>query len=253
MNTIQTRCANGGLAIGTMASELYSPNLPRLFHAAGFHFCIIDCEHGPYDLPMLSSMIASSRELDIDILIRPPGLCRETILKTLDMGATGVVLPMISSPKMLREAVEMVKYAPLGQRGVSITRAHSNYRIPDLRAYHAFTNEQTLVFAQIETEEGLSNCEVIAAVPGLNGLFLGPGDLSVDLGIPGENQQPIIDKAILSITTAARATGILSGVIAGDFDLLKRCRDQGMQVFSCNSELGMILRAAAEAIPKLIG
>jgi 2-dehydro-3-deoxyglucarate aldolase/4-hydroxy-2-oxoheptanedioate aldolase len=220
---------------------------------AGFDFCIIDCEHGPYDFSMVAAMIAASRELEIDVLVRSPGVSREFALKVLDMGAVGLVIPMVSNAGTIREAVRLAKYEPIGRRGLSITRAHSNYRIPDLPAYMDSTNANVMLFAQIETAEGLEKVGEIAAVEGLDGLLLGPGDLSVDLGVAGNNRHPKIVEAVNTIAAAAKSAGVLSGAISGDFELLFHGIEQGMQVISWNSELGMILRCAQGALSDLRG
>jgi 4-hydroxy-2-oxoheptanedioate aldolase len=247
MDAIINQQSQGNPILGAMVSELYSPNIPQLYQAAGLDFCIIDCEHGPFDLTMLAAMIAAGRDIAIDVLVRVPDLSRSFSLKMLDMGAAGLVFPMMSTPDMVERAVALTKYAPSGNRGLSITRAHSRYRIANLLEYHRETNSRTLLFAQIETKEGLENCAEMAAVPGLNGLLLGPGDLSMDLGITGQNDHPLIDGAAASVATACRDQGILAGVITGNFPLIARCREHGMQMVSWNSEVGMILRAAKQA------
>jgi 4-hydroxy-2-oxoheptanedioate aldolase len=252
MSVILQKFSGNEITIGSMVSELYSPNIPQLYQAAGFDFCIIDCEHGPFDLTMLAAMIAAGHGLAIDVLVRVPDLSRSFSLKVLDMGARGLVFPMMSNPDMVREAVSLAKYPPIGDRGLSITRAHSCYCIADLPEYHRKTNAGTLVFAQIESSEGLINCAEMATVEGLTGLLLGPGDLSMDLGIPGQNDHPKITSAAERIASACRQQKILAGVITGNFPLIEKCLTEGMQMVSWNSEAGMVLHAAKFARKKIL-
>jgi len=248
---LKKKLVAGGLAIGTMLSELQTPNVIRMLAAGGFEFVIVDCEHGPFDYTAVAQLIAVGRGEGLAVLVRVPGVDREYILKYMDMGAAGIVVPMVSHPDTIAQAVRHAKYAPLGRRGVSTQRAHANYRVDNLPAYLQEANDATVVFAQIETAEGLENAGAIAATPGTDGLLLGPNDLLLELGAPGRFDDPRLAAAVARIAEAARKAGRCSGVITARQELIASGVRAGMRVLSWNSETGMLLQAARDGSARL--
>src|SRR5690625_6386781 len=105
------------------------------------------------------------------------------------MGAADLVVPMFSTAERAEQVIHLAKYAPLGSRGVSVTRAHSGYHVDDLNQYLEEANRYTKIFVQLETVEAFENVREIAAVEGLTGLFVGPNDLLQDLGGPGKDRK----------------------------------------------------------------
>lgn len=229
---------------GTMISEIATPNIARILRACGFEFIIIDCEHGYFDLSQVAAIVGISNGIGLSVIIRLPDSRRELITKFMDMGADGLLLPMTSSAADIRPVVRYAKYAPLGERGISTQRAHTNYSPPPLASYMASANRNTVIFAQIETRQGVRNASEILGTDGVDGVFVGPNDLAGDCGVPGEIDAPIVGQCIASVVKSAKQTGKYSGIITGDIELIKTWRAQGMSVFSCNSEIGMLMNAA---------
>ncbi|WP_127588264.1 HpcH/HpaI aldolase family protein [Paenibacillus koleovorans] len=253
MGPLKTKLSMRHEAIGTMLSELQTPNIARMLAASGFDFMIVDCEHGPFAYEAVSNLIAAARGGGISVLVRIPGVMRECILKYMDMGADGLVVPMVSGADTIAQAVSYAKYAPAGSRGVSTQRAHAGYSVDDLRVYMEAANAETVVFAQIETVEGLANAEDIAGTDGVDGLLLGPNDLLQELGVPGCYNDPRLAAAVGRVAEAAAAAGRCSGVITARADLIRLGREAGMRVISWNSEVGMLMQAAREGVARLRG
>ena len=234
---------NNGVLIGTMLSEVANPNMLRVFRAAGFAFVIVDCEHGYFSLPQVAGLAAVANGMSFPLIVRIPGVERECILKYLDSGVDGILIPMMDTAETMRSAVAFAKYQPLGKRGISVTRAHSEYTPGPLAGYLERSNRRTMVFAQIETAEGVANAGEIAGVDGLDGLFIGPNDLAADLGSLGRFDTDEVVMAMNRVIAACRAAGKPTGCISSDTGFLRRCMDMGMTLVSCNSEVGMVLKA----------
>lgn len=238
-------------AMGTILSELYSPNIPVLFKTCGFDYFIVDCEHGYFDYGAVAALAAVSRQAGIRMIVRLPGISREYILKYMDMGAAGLLVPMVSHADEIRQVVEYAMYEPLGKRGISTKRAHNDYLCNDLTAYMEKANKETVILAQIETRDGLQNIRSIAETKGLSGLIAGPNDLSSDLGIPMQYGNPLFIQAIETINQHAANAHKIAGIITSDIPLLRHCKELGMQMLCWGSELGMIMKGSEAGLKEL--
>ena len=122
----------------------------------------------------------------IKVIVRVPSVQREFITKVMDIGVDGLLLPQIDNVKQAEDAVKFAKYAPLGERGISTTRAHTGYHVDSLTDYMRSANEKTVLLAQIESREAVKNSLDIAKVEGIDGLIIGPNDMAGESGIPGQ-------------------------------------------------------------------
>jgi 2-keto-3-deoxy-L-rhamnonate aldolase RhmA len=244
MGNLKKRVAAGENALGTMIVEFENPNIVRILHTCGFDYLIIDCEHGGFSYTTVSNMIAAAKGLDIDVIVRIPTIARECILKFMDMGADGLLIPMVSSAEDIRKVIEYSKYKPLGNRGVSVTRAHSGYHIENMKDYMQQANDETMILAQIETVQGLDNLDEILDQAGLDGVIIGPNDLSQDMNIVNQYTHPLMEAAIQKTIENARLKGRCSGIISSNIELLQHASSQGMQVLSWNSEVGMMMKGS---------
>lgn len=240
MNRMVSLALNERSILGSFLSEMAVPNILRIYHTCSLDFVIVDCEHGPFDFSQVAALSAVGNGIGLPILVRVPYVSRESIQKYLDAGADGLVIPMMENPETAQEAIQYAKYAPLGRRGASTMRPHSEYNPGKLFDYMKNANQRTMVFAQIETKKGVSNAGRIADTQGLDGLFIGPNDLSVDFGTPGEFGSPDMENSARAVIHACQKARKPSGVISSDMAYLKWCRSEGMRIFSCNSEVGLL-------------
>lgn len=245
---LKNRIEAGEIVLGTMISEFGCPNLLRIMQAGGYEFVIIDCEHGPFDYVQLSEMTALGNSIRLPVLVRAPGIDRGFITKVLDMGADGFLIPMVNTPEEAEKLVEYAKYAPLGKRGISTTRAHTGYRPPYMKDYMESANRRTILFAQIETGKAVANAEKIASVQGIDALIVGPSDLSSDLGAAGELSNPELLNCAEKVVKAAFSCGKRCGTVSSNMEYLRICREMGMNIFDVGSELGMLLKGASENV-----
>ncbi len=251
MKTMKQRMRDGEQVLGTMISEVACPNLARIFKTAGFDYLIVDCEHGYFDYSQLAAMVSVANGVDITVIVRIPTIDRGVITKVLDMGADGLLVPMVNTAAEAMQIVDYAKYPQLGHRGASTQRAHTNYDPPRLEEYFKTANERTIILAQIETRESLDNMEQIAAVEGIDAIVIGPNDLSIDLGVPGDFSAPSMEKAVQAVAEAAGRLGKASGIITSNTAVIQKCRDTGMNVISCDSEVGMLLKMARSVVKTL--
>lgn len=226
--------------VGIMLSEINFPNFPVMLRNAGYDFFIIDCEHGPFDFREVAGMVAMARQCGVEVIVRVPGVERAAITKYMDLGADGLLIPMVRDAADARRVVEFAKYAPIGRRGVSISRAHSDYAPGDMLAYMEKANARTRLYVQIELCSALEDIESIAAVPGLSALMVGPSDLSMDLGVFPSQTAPILLDAVTRVAASAAAHGLDSGVITTNSDLIAASCRVGMTEICCGSELRLL-------------
>ncbi len=244
MNLLKERLNKNEFVLGTMISEISSPNIPRMLQSGGFEFAILDCEHGCFDYSQASGIIGIAAGIHMPIIVRLPEIRREVITKYMDMGATGLMAPMTGCREDMEAIVRFSKYHPLGKRGISTQRAHTSYNPPPLSSYMKKANDETIIIAQLETKEGIANAEDILSVEGVDCALIGPNDLSCDLGRPGDITASEVQYCIRMAIAAAKKLNKPCGIISGSMPLLKNCREMGMTVFSCSSEIGLIISGA---------
>lgn len=244
MKNLKQKLADRDCVLGTMISELATPNIVRILKQAGFEYAIIDCEHGYFDLSQVACLISVGSGWGLPIVVRVPSTEREYITKIMDMGAAGILVPMVNSASEARRAVVYAKYSPLGKRGISTQRAHTNYSPPPLIEYLKRSNEQTVIMVQIETREALGHIREITEMEGVDAVMVGPNDLSIDLGLPGQMESREVLDAVKQVSLEALRAGKSSGILTSKKSLLKFCIDKGMNIFSCDSEVGMLMKAA---------
>jgi 2-keto-3-deoxy-L-rhamnonate aldolase RhmA len=251
MSTIKQRLQDGDVVIGTFVSEVRSPNVAHLLAQAGFDFFVIDNEHGSYSAETVSDMIAASRGAGIEALVRICEIRREAILKPLDAGAAGLLVPQVDTAAQAAEFVRHAKYPPQGQRGAALRRPHSRYGRMEAAAYLQTANRDTFLAVQAETREAIANADAIAAVAGIDAVFAGPFDLSIDLGIPGQIEHPEEAAAIDAMVAACRRHGKAAGTLMFDPGSLGAWIAKGMQFVAYSSDVNMLADAAAEAVAQL--
>lgn len=253
MASIKQRLKQGELVVGTFISEVRNPNVAYLLAQAGFDFFVLDNEHGSYNVETVSDMVAAARGSGVEVIVRIPEIRRETILKPLDSGAAGLLVPQVNTPEQAREIVCHAKYPPFGNRGAALRRPHSLYGRPNAGEYLAKANEETFLAVQAESREAIVNIDRIAAVEGIDCIFCGPFDLSVSLGIPGQLSHPEEVEAIETMVAACRKAGKIAGILLVDTATLKPWIAKGVRFACYSSDVNMLADAAVKAIQELKG
>jgi 2-keto-3-deoxy-L-rhamnonate aldolase RhmA len=187
---IRRRLYAGERVCGTMAFEFFTPGLIPLLHGAGCDWVILDTEHSGVGIETIKHQIAYARGLDIAVWVRVPEIRYAAIAPMLDAGAQGIMVPMLETVAQAQELVAAARYRPEGARGCAFGVAHDGYRIGDAAAVIREANERIVLIGLIESRNGIENCEAIMATPGLDVGWLGHFDLSNDMGITGQFEDP---------------------------------------------------------------
>jgi len=210
-NNIRVKIANGETPIGCCLN-INSPDLVEIAGAIGFDWVFIDCEHGSMSESDVVQMVRAAEAFGMTPVVRVPTNSASVILRFLDLGAMGIVVPHVDNAADAKKAADAAKYPPLGQRGSNYgTGRNNNYGIGVAagREYYEESNRETILFALIESKEGVENIEDILAVPGVDASWLGPADLSLSMGMP---EQSVIDDALDRVVEATIQAGKLSAV-----------------------------------------
>jgi 4-hydroxy-2-oxoheptanedioate aldolase len=249
-NPLRELFRNGGYAVNAwlhLSSTLSAEALSQV----GFDSITIDLQHGPLSISDTLVLLQAMTAGDSVPLVRVPWNEPGIIMRTLDAGSYGVICPMISSRAEAEAFAAACRYPPLGWRSHGPTRA-SLYAGD---GYSENANETILAFAMIETLGGLEHLEAILDVPGLDGVYVGPGDLSLALGgRPGADfDDGPVPEALERIAKAARERGKVAGIHNGSAAYARRMIDLGYQFVTVQSDLGFVTRAARETLAAVRG
>jgi 2-dehydro-3-deoxyglucarate aldolase/4-hydroxy-2-oxoheptanedioate aldolase len=215
-NPVKTTLAAGERAFGAMVFEFFTPGTPQLCRNAGAEFVLFDMEHTGLGFETLKTQCALCRGLEIVPMARVPRGEYHFVARALDVGASGVMVPMVANAVEAAHIVSCARYPLEGRRGAAFGFAHDDYGGGNVRDKIAELHARTLLIAQIETVDGLHHVEAIAAVPGIDVLWLGHFDLTNSMGIPGEFDHPEYLAAVARIVGACRQHGKTAAFLATD-------------------------------------
>lgn len=216
-NTLKEKLSQGKHPLGTFV-DTGSPAVVECLGCAGLDFVILDNEHSPAEAETTAAMVRAAELRGMTPLARVREISRPAILKLLDVGVQGLIIPDVRSTDDIRRILLYAKYAPVGQRGFCPTRkdgwgADGLGTVLDTMAHF---NAETLVIPQCETAEALTDIESIVAMEGVDGIFIGPFDLSISMGMPGDFDDPQFKAALERILTACHAAGKPCLIFTGD-------------------------------------
>jgi len=224
-----------------MWSSLSSHIVAEILAHAGFDWVLLDTEHSPNELPMVQSQLHAMTGGTATPVVRPAWNDMVLVKRFLDIGAQTLLLPYVQTVEEASNAVRYSRYPPQGVRGVAgSTRAAGYGRIKD---YLNRAHEELCVLVQAETLLALKNLEGIAAVEGVDGIFIGPNDLAADLGHLGNWQHPDVWKAMEDAAKRIRKAGKAPGILVGEADG-KRCLDAGFLFVAVGADTGMLVRGS---------
>ncbi len=239
--SVRQRALSGETVLGAMIFEFFVPGMPQMLRNAGAEYAIYDMEHGGLGLETLKMLAAASRGTGVVPMVRVPRGEYHFIARALDVGAQGVMIPMVESAEQARGIASSARYPGQGRRGAAFGFAHDNYEPGDPQSKMKEADLRNLVIAQIETEKGLEAVEEIAAVEGIDCLWLGHFDLSNFLGIPGQFDSPVFTGAVERIVAAGRKHGKALGYMAADADLARQYRKLGFNMIASGTDQGLLM------------
>jgi 4-hydroxy-2-oxoheptanedioate aldolase len=226
-------------------SHLCSPISTEILGHCGFDWMVLDMEHSPNELPEVLSQLQALGNSPTMPVVRPPWNDMVTFKRLLDIGVQTLIVPYIQNADEARQAVAYTRYPPHGVRGYAGAPRASGYgRIPD---YSKRCTDEICLLLQIETLEGLKHLEAIAQIEGVDGVFIGPGDLSADMGQLGNPKHPEVVAAVEDAFKRIRACGKAPGVLTGDESLARHFIDIGGLFVAVGADQNL-LRDSATAL-----
>jgi 4-hydroxy-2-oxoheptanedioate aldolase len=215
---------------------------------AGFDWLLLDMEHSPNDLESMVAQLQAAAAYPGTPVVRVPWNDKVTIKRVLDIGAQSLLIPYVQSAEEARAAVAATRYPPAGIRGVGgMTRATRFGRVKD---YARRAHDELCVLLQVETEEALGQIEAIAAVDGVDGIFIGPADLHASMGYVGEVANPRVFPLIEDALRRIRRTGKAPGILTTDEQLVRRCIEAGSLFTAVGVDLAMLARGVDQLAAK---
>ena len=240
-NKLKRALADGKSVFG-LFNSIPSPLVVEMIGYAGYDFVILDMEHVCVNPETLENMVRAAECAGLTALVRVPNAAPEAILRALDCGALGIVVPHVRNRADAEQAVAASRYYPLGSRGISGGRT-TGFGAIDLPTYFERANAEIMVVAMIEDSEGVANLEEIVSVRGIDMVLEGAIDLSQSYGVPGQAQHPDVQAAITAIATACDHHKVYFCAIPRVADQLGRWKARGVQAYLLGDDRSVSFRA----------
>ena len=249
MTSLRARARAGETLLGCFLTWPVA-GVVELAALAGFDFILIDVEHGFFSIESVASTILACDGAGIAPLVRPPSALSDQVGRYLDAGAAGTLLPRVESVAMARSAIEALRFAPLGRRGLGGVRAN-RYATEPLAGFVTRSNDETLVAVQIEREGALADLAALADEPAVDVLFVGPNDLSQALGAPGDTSSERFRTEVARVASEAGRAGKSAGIMVARREDIAALARLGYRFFT-TSDRALVLESAKrwrEALP----
>lgn len=235
-NKIKERMKNGEAVLGSFFNS-NCPDIAEIMGAAGLDFIVIDCEHGPGTPESIVNCVRAAEARGMTPIVRVTEDTRTGILRFLDIGAHGILVPQLESAAQAASVIQKAKYAPIGMRGMAVPRA-STWGFDE--NYTQRENDETLILVQCENMSCYEHLEEVGQVEGLDAIFLGPYDMSQALGIPGQIKAPQMLEVEKKILEVCKKNGKFAGIFVNTIDDALAARAAGWQFILMGMDIATI-------------
>jgi 2-keto-3-deoxy-L-rhamnonate aldolase RhmA len=249
-NPVRRTLAEGGVALGTMVTEFATPGVARLAASAGADFLLFDLEHTGYGIDRMRHVFATTRGLEIVPFLRVPDSAYDLVARALDIGAAGVMVPHVESGDEARRIAAAARYPPAGVRGFGML-FRDDWSPDGVAATIAHVNREVLTLVQIETAAGLETVDEIAAVDGIDVLWIGHFDLTVSLGVAGDFASDAYRDAVERVLEAGARHGKPVGMVCGSVEEGRQLLVQGFRLLAYSIDIFLYedaVRAGLDAL-----
>jgi len=250
-NRTKRTLAKGDPVFGTMLRFFLDPQLVPLCASAGWDFVVADSEHCAFDARVLANWGLLAACESMNFMVRTPDKLYHQLAQPLDFGAEGLVVPRVETAEQAWAVVRSTRYHPLGERGASQTSIAARLDGQEMRSYIEWANRETLIIIQIETVQGLENIDEILAVSGIDGVLIGPQDLSLSMGMPGETRSKAVQDACRRIVEACAKHNLTSGIHVMTVDAIRGWYEAGMRFFLYQYDYRLFRDACSKIISEL--
>lgn len=250
-NHVKKALKAGQVCIGSMVSSFRSPQIAQIYAVSGWDYLIMDTEHSFFDYGALADIFTVARTEVIVPIMRVTVATYPYLARALDVGAMGVICPHVETPEEVRHILDSCLYAPLGQRGLSMSNIHLAHRPATQKEYVEWANANILVIIQPETQKAVDNIEKLVSLPGVDAVMIGPHDLSLSLGLVGQLKHPRMVEAYERIIAACQKHGVAPGIHLTEFDQAKEWLGKGMRFFTFQNDIRMLINAGKAVTQQL--
>lgn len=244
---LRKRIQAGELVLGTILS-LNSPDVAEILSGIGFDWLFIDAEHSTLDPHHLQAIFQTTGD-SIPCVVRLPALDEIAVKKTLDAGATGLIVPQVNTSEQVEQLVDWGRYHPAGSRGLGFGRAQG-YGLK-VGEYLETANESILLAVQAESAKAVQNIQAIVKVAGLDAVLIGPYDLSASMGLPGQIEHPDVQDAIQHVAATCFDAGMPIGIFGITAEAVQTYIAQGFRFIVCGVDTIMLGDAASQLLQRL--
>jgi 2-dehydro-3-deoxyglucarate aldolase/4-hydroxy-2-oxoheptanedioate aldolase len=250
-NSLREMTSHRRLKLGTLVAEFATPGIGHILKSAGCDFVFFDMEHSGFSMETVKSAIRYFEAAGLPMMMRVPSQDYHFLARAMDMGAEGLIAPMVSSVEQARHIINSMKYHPAGGRGVALQIAHDRYRPGSVAEKFAAANARSAFICLIETADGVKNIDGIASLDGVDCLWIGHFDLSVSLGIPGQFDHPDFKAAIDRVVKAAKKHKKSLGRLVPNVQQAIDLHAQGFDFICYSGDVWVLHDAMTDAVSKI--
>src|SRR5437016_7266702 len=229
LNHTRERLAKGEVVYGCGLQVYRSSEIPRALATAGFDYVFIDMEHGSYNLETVHDMIVSSNKAGITPIVRVGEVQYTLCARLLDQGAQGIILPRVEDPRMLQEALSWLRFPPLGKRGYGVNPTMIDYEARSFPEIIEHQNLNTLAVVQLETVGAVERADELLSLKGVDAIMVGPADLSISLGVPGQFDHPLMIETICKLIETCNRHRVVPGIQTRNVAMARQWVELGMR------------------------
>jgi 2-dehydro-3-deoxyglucarate aldolase/4-hydroxy-2-oxoheptanedioate aldolase len=251
-NSVKRSLKEGKLQLGCGFGNFRSAEIPKILAAAGIRWAFVDTEHGNFDLETVNDICRVARLVDLCPIVRVADFQYSLVARALDCGAGGIIFPRTENPKQLETAISWTVYPPGGIRGYGLAPNNADYEPLTFTQLIDHYNENLMRVVQIESVRAVEAIDEILSVPGFDTVMIGPADLSISLGVPGNMDHPKMIGTIEVIRDACLRHGIVPGIHTRATAMARFWKDRGMLFLGCSNDLAMLLERASENVRTIL-
>ncbi len=247
-NPVREKLLAGGVSIGPMIFEFFTPGLFAICKQARADFVLLDMEHSGIGMDTIRTQLAAARGTGVAPFVRVPGNAYHLIAPVLDAGAFGIMVPLVEEREQAEALAHACRYRPEGRRGLGFSMAHDDYGGGEVPPKIREANARTLVIALIESDRGIRNADAILSVPGIDVGWLGHYDLTDSMGFAGDFERPEFHSAVDLLLESCGRHGKVAGVLATTVSQTLAWRKRGFRCLGYGADVGLFRDALAEGI-----
>jgi 4-hydroxy-2-oxoheptanedioate aldolase len=244
------RLRSGDLVRVAGLSRVTDPWVAEVIGAIGYDVIWLDLEHRDFGIQVVDGISRACRLAGIDLMVRIEKSGYHSPMQALEFGANGLMIPHIRSVEEARQWVEWCRFPPMGKRGLDGAGADSHYGLDPILPYLEHANRETFLAFQVEDKEAVDQIDSIAAVPGYDLLFVGPGDLSLSYGVPMQFDHPLLEEAMVKVNEACKRYGKWWGTTSGSAAAAQRVVDLGATMFTAGGDHGALVEGFRQSFER---